>query len=328
MISIIKRFITLGFILGLIFLVGFGYLSQKKSYSTPENEYERVYNQKITTLFDILIGPNEYYVNSTVFLRHKEERSLQYVRTPKSILYEKETVQNSSESNRTQTPEIKIKKNNETLPGMNDVISTTRQYEVSQQITQKERSLQEKNESHREIIEEIYYDENKIEVIKPKHGLERIHILFIVNLETLSERDLTIEMIKSRIQQIIPLKEERGDQLIIEAKLIDFTPPYIKLAKAIFTDTFMKKNIRIGLILLVIGIVLYGAVQLILLLRRLKEARKPPSSIPHPEALLSEKNIDEAVIPLNKKVIKTIEGDTQQTHEIVEYWMEQHYAQK
>ena len=80
MISIIKRLITLGFILGISLLFGIGYMSQKDISSTPEHDYERVFNQKITKLFDILVGPNQYYVNTTVFLRHKEERLSRYVR--------------------------------------------------------------------------------------------------------------------------------------------------------------------------------------------------------------------------------------------------------
>lgn len=92
MISIIKRLITLIFILGFVGVLWMGFDSQSQKTSTPENDYEQIFNQKITKLFNILVGPNQYYVNTTVFLRHKEERSLQYVRTPKRILYEKETV--------------------------------------------------------------------------------------------------------------------------------------------------------------------------------------------------------------------------------------------
>ncbi len=328
MLSIIKRLITYGFILGIILIVGIGYFSQKNNYSTPENDYERVFNQKITKLFDILIGPNQYYVNSTVFLNHKEERSLRYIRTPKSILYEKETRLNSSESTQIKSPELIVKKADESLPGMNDVIKTTQQYKISEKINNKKQSHQEKNHSNKEIIEEIYYDENKFETIKPKHGLERIQILLIINIEALTEAGLTIDNLKDRIQQIIPLKESRGDNLIIEAKMIDFTPPYFKLAKTFLSEAFIKKNITVGFILITIGFILYGILQLFIFLRKRQADSKLDTSNAYKQNSLNEPTNENTVIPLNKKVIKTIENNTDQTKEIVEYWMAQHYAQK
>ncbi len=328
MVSIIKRLLTFGFILGILVLMGFLYNSKSTISLTPEHRYEQIFDQKISKLFDIILGPNQYYVNSTVFLRHKEERSLKYVRTPKSILYEKETQQNSSESNRTESPELSIKKTDETLPGMTDIISSTRKYEVSQTINEKELSLQETNNSHKEIIEEIYYDEDKFEVIKPKHGLERIHILIMVNVETLNEKGLTPDILRERVQQIIPLKDTRGDQLIIEAKMIDFTPPYLKLLAAYFSEASMQRNLKIAGLLVGLGIIFYALLKLVLLIIKFRSNQKTAPKNDPPVNMLNEPKEDETIIPLNKKVIKTIEGEPRQTQEIVEYWMEQHYAKK
>ena len=209
---------------------------------------------------------------------------------------------------------------------MTDIISTTRQYEVSQKIKEEKLSLQEKNNSHKEIIEEIYYDENKFETIKPKFGLEKIHILIMVNQETLADKGLTLAILRDRIQQIIPLKNDRGDQLIIEEKLIDFTPPYIQMVENFFSETSMQRNIKLAIILIAIGLVSYGIFRLFLFVKAYQRQRELEAQAK--SNALKATQIDATVIPLNKQVIKTIEGDTHQTQEIVEYWMEQHYAQK
>ena len=325
MISIIKRLITLIFILGCFGLFWMGYDTQSQKTSTPENDYEQIFNQKITKLFNILIGPNQYYVNTTVFLRHKEERSLRYVRTPKSILYEKETVQNSSESKSSEAPVLEFKSEKENLPGIKNVIQSTKKYEVTQKIQTEKLSLEEKNNSHKEIIEEIYYDENKFETIKPNFGLEKIKILIMVNQDTMQEKGLTLDMLRRRINQIIPLKEDRGDLLIIEQKMIDFTPPYLKMVETLFSDSILNKNMQYAGAFILIGLIIFGLIKAILFIRSIQKARKKEMLL---EQELTQNQIEPPVISLNQQVIKTIETEPTQTQEIVEYWMEQHYAKK
>ena len=133
---------------------------------------------------------------------------------------------------------------------MSDVIESSKKYEVSQTIKQKKLSLKENNNSHKEIIEEIYYDENTFETIKPKHGLEK-YALVMVNQETLAEKGLTIDILKKRIEQLVPLQYDRKDELIIESKLLDFTPPYLKIFQSIFMEDTIQRNIQIATVIII-----------------------------------------------------------------------------
>lgn len=295
---------------------------------TPEYEYEVIYVQKISKLFNLLLGPNTYYVNATVEVRHKEEREYRHVKKPKSILYEKETQQNSSQSTSSEAPELAVKKNKPTLPGMSDVIESSKKYEVSQTIKQKKLSLKENNNSHKEIIEEIYYDENTFETIKPKHGLEKIRLLVMVNQETLAEKGLTIDILKKRIEQLVPLQYDRKDELIIESKLLDFTPPYLKIFQSIFMEDTIQRNIQIATVIIITLAILYYLIQLILYLRHRRKKQQLRRAKAMADLEKEKLSMPSPELPMTQKVIQTIEKEPSQTQEIVEYWMEQHHDKK
>lgn len=160
---------------------------------------------------------------------------------------------------------------------MKNVIQNTKKYEVTQKVQTEKLSLEEINNSHKEIIEEIYYDENKFETIKPNFDLEKIQILIMVNQDTMQEKGLTLDMLQGRINQIISLKEDRGDLLIIEQKMIDFTPPYLKMLQTFFSDSALKKNMQYAGALILIGLIIFWIFTAILFIRSMQKARKKRS---------------------------------------------------
>ena len=151
-------------------VIGLGFLliNQTKSLSTtPEETYERTINEKVTTLLNILIEPHGFYVNTTVYLRQKEERIYNYEKTPRSVLYERETVNTTIETSSNETPVVEESNEALNLPGFSNVLNETKQYELTNETLEERVSLQERNKSNKETIEEIYYDETKSETILP-----------------------------------------------------------------------------------------------------------------------------------------------------------------
>ena len=177
MILMLKRSLYVIFFALVVLGLGFLLINQTKSLSTtPEETYERTINEKVTTLLNILIEPHSFYVNTTVYLRQKEERIYNYEKTPRSVLYERETVNTTIETSSNETPVVEESNEALNLPGFSNVLNETKQYELTNETLEERVSLQERNKSNKETIEEIYYDETKSETILPKHGIEELHV--------------------------------------------------------------------------------------------------------------------------------------------------------
>lgn len=333
MFSIIRRSIIFILFLGVVIGGLFFWNSQTvHSPKTPEDAYEQSINEKVTRLLNIIIEPHSFYVNTTVFLRQNEERTFNYKKTPRSVLYEREFINTTVETTSNEAPIIKEEVSSVDLPGMANVMNKTKQYEITNETKQDRVSLQELNKSNKETIEEIYYDEKKSETILAKHGIKNVHVLIMINSDVLAKNGIELNTIKDRLNQILPLDVTRGDILIIEEKLYDFTPPYALLVQEWFLHETTIRTIQTVGFLLIMIFIGWGLIRLTLFTLKLRRDQKLAKLEEQQKQLdlqnsAKVSNTDQ-VLDLNNNVIKVIEKNRNQTKEIVEYWMEQHYANK
>ena len=332
MIAITNRLLSILFIL----IVGFIFLffwtgSQPLHTPTPEEVYETAINEKVTNLLNIIIEPHSFYVNTTIYLRQNEKRILNHKKTPRSVLYERETLQSNIETMSNESPSIKQQTSKVDLPGLSDIITETKQYQLTNQTTEERLSLQEQNKSNVETIEEIYYDEKESETIHHKHSIKQLHVMVLINPEKLALHGLTLKNVELRLSKVLPIVSSRGDTFTIEEKQYDFNPPFYIQIKEWLVQHNIPTIIKVIFWCILISFIIFIGIKAFLLylqLRQQNNASKQAAQKKKPEQINSPNNEPDIVIDLNKQVIGTIESSPDKTKQVLDYWMEQHHASK
>ena len=240
---------------------------QRYVHETPEMKYESSLTKKSTDALSILIPSKQFKIITTVRFRKTIETLAQSTREPKLV---DTTYGHNFTKELTDSPqgyELKTKSNSVELPGMNNLISSTKRYELQQKNDEINKRV--KQDNVKGSRQQLYFNHSESTVAYRDNVVAFIRLFVIVDPFVFKATNITENEIRGYLKDSVPFNFTRGDKLIIKQQSIQgsltFLQKFYEFVAfiAIYLVSFFKKILPwlIGIILLVIGLIVFFQLQ-------------------------------------------------------------------
>ncbi|RAP27763.1 hypothetical protein DID78_05930 [Candidatus Marinamargulisbacteria bacterium SCGC AG-343-D04] len=206
--------------------------------STMESQYEQEITTKTTQFLQTLLNSQQFKVFTTVTFKEKLEKVQKTVKIPKEFK-ETQSTESTIESKSTsisKTIERKSEKNPVTLPGMTEMLTDTRFYDIKE--SSKPEKKQSKRNSSKTDSNKIYFDEENIEIKYKDNRIDTLKVLILFDYSIFEENDIMRTEIQHYLENILSINYDRGDQLLLEKNHISTQFNIVETSKL-----FLEKHI-------------------------------------------------------------------------------------
>ena len=294
-------------------------------HETVETKYESALTKKAIETLGVLIPSKQFKVITTVRFRDTIETLSQYTKDPKKI---KQTKNHTSTIEKTGKPtkyNIEKKASPLTLPGMGNIMSSTKRYKLKKNAEKAEINTENHTFSHSE--QQVYFNEQHSNVAYRDNAVTFIRLFVIIDPTVLKKNILTQDIIRRYLKDSIPFSFTRGDKLVIKMHSLPKTMTFIEtlshtLKKLIPLWKKVKPILIVISLILLIGFIGYYIAKLILFFnKRDKEKKQKKLAEKSNQIKEKESEIEEGPIDYQKRATDLITEHPKDTAQIIQRWL-------